>query len=82
MNRYQFKSARLGFEAGRIIDDSTLKEGIIKTLLYLDAIEKLPDEVDPEKNVKPAVSSSNARRGKGASKGKRKQSGRSADKAD
>ena len=71
MNRYRFKTTRLGFEAGRVIDDSTLKPGVIKTLLHFNAIEPVPDEVDSKKNVKPSVSSSNARRGKDASKSKR-----------
>jgi len=56
MNRYRFKTTRLGFEAGRVIDDSTLDEGIIKTLLDFNAIEIVQDAVDSKKNDEPSVS--------------------------
>lgn len=82
MTRYRFKTTRLGFEAGRVIDDSTLKPGVIKTLLDFNAIEIVQDAVDAKKDDKPSVSGSNTGRSKGSSSSKRKQSGRSADKAD
>ncbi len=77
MNRYRFKTTRLGFEAGRVIDDSTLKPGVIKTLLHFNAIEIVQDAVDAKKDDKPSVSGSNAGRGKGASKSKRNSTKRS-----
>ena len=82
MTRYRFKTTRLGFEAGRVIDDSTLKPGVIKTLLDFNAIEIVQDAVDAKKDDKPSVSGSDSGRGKGSSSSKRKQSGRSANKAD
>ena len=82
MSRYIFVKTRLGFEAGRVIDDSSLREGIIKTLLDCKAIEIVADELDSKKNVKSSVSSGDAGRGKGASKGKRVSTKRSDNEAD
>jgi hypothetical protein len=66
MSRYRFKTARMGFP-GRVIDDSTLKPGVIKTLLDFNAIEIVQDAVDAKKDDKPSVSGSNAGRSKGSS---------------
>lgn len=82
MNRYRFKTTRLGFETGRVIDDSTLKPGVIKTLLDFNAIEIVQDAVDSKKNDEPSVSGSNTGRSKSSSKSRGKQPRRSADKAD
>ena len=82
MNRYRFKTTRLGFEAGRVIDDSTLKPGVIKTLLDFNAIEIVQDAVDSKKDDEPSVSGSNTGRGKSSSKSRGKQPRRSADEAD
>jgi len=82
MNRYRFKTTRMGFPAGRVIDDSTLDEGVIKTLLDFNAIEILPDEVDSKKNIKSAVSSSNSSGSKSSSKSVGNKSRRSNSKKD
>lgn len=82
MNKYRFKTTRLGFEAGRVIDDSTLKPGVIKTLLDFNAIEIVQDALDAEKDDEPAVSGSKSGRSKSSSSSKRKQPRRSFDNFD
>jgi hypothetical protein len=77
MDRFKFIQPRLGFEVGRIVDESTLRLGIIRTLVSMRVLEKVEDDkLDDPKNVKPAKSGSKPRRSKGTSKGGRKRTGR------
>lgn len=51
-------------------DEVMFDEGIIKTLLHMNVIEKVNDELDPATNDKPAKSGGKPRRSKGTSKGR------------
>ena len=75
MAKYKFKRDWYGHRAGHVISTGDLREGIVRTLLSFNAIEKVEDELDTETNVKPTKSGSKSRRSKVSSKGSGKRSG-------
>lgn len=83
MDRYKFIQPRLGFEVGRIVDESTLRLGILRTLVSMKVLVKVEDDkLDSKKNVKPAGNGSKSGGSKGSSKGSRKRTGRTDKPAD
>lgn len=74
MAKYKFLVDRLGFRAGRVFSDGDIREGVVKTLLSFNVIEKL-DELDANKDDKPAKASGKSGRGKSSPKSSGKRSG-------
>ena len=71
--KVRFKVARLGFEAGKVIDSDSLKSGLIKTLFDFNVLEEVKEDgnkLDSNKINKPSQSSSKPKRSKEAPKGK------------
>jgi hypothetical protein len=59
MAKVKFKTARMGFPAGSVVDESAIKEGVLKTLWAFGVLEKVKDDrkLDSDtddKSVKPA----------------------------
>ena len=72
--KVRFKFARLGFEAGRVIDADSLSSGLIKTLFDFNVLEEVKedaDELDSNEGDKPKQSSSKPKRSQKAPKDKR-----------
>lgn len=44
MAKVKFKTARMGFPAGSIVDESAIKEGVLKTLWQFGVLEKVEDD--------------------------------------
>lgn len=55
MAKVKFKTARMGFPAGSIVDESAIKEGVLKTLWAFGVLEKVKDDrkLDDKPNDKP-----------------------------
>jgi hypothetical protein len=81
MAKYKFKADRMGFRAGHVFATGEIREGVVKTLLSFNVIEKL-DELDAKKDDKPAKVSGKSGRGKGSPKSGGKRSGRSDNSTD
>ena len=73
--KVRFKVARLGFRAGTVIESSSLKSGLIKTLFDFNVLEEVKEDgellVDKEAD-KPKRPASKSRSSKGTSKVKSK----------
>jgi hypothetical protein len=76
MDRFKFIQPRLGFEVGRIVDESTLRLGIIRTLVSMRVLEKVEDgkQLDDQENVEPKRASAKSSGSKSSSTSKPKRS--------
>ena len=76
MDRFKFIKPRLGFEVGRVVDESELRLGIIRTLVSMNVLVKVEDgkQLDDQENVKPKRASAKSSGGKGSSTSKPKRS--------
>ena len=73
MDKYKFVKPHLGFEVGRVVDESDLRLGILRTLESMSVLEKLNDDkLDDKKNVKPKRTASKSGGSKKTSASKRK----------
>ena len=67
--KVRFKVARLGFRAGTVIESSSLKSGLIKTLFDFNVLEEVKedgDKLDVDAGNKPKQPSSKPKRSKKA----------------
>ena len=55
MAKVKFKTARMGFPAGSVVDESAIKEGVLKTLWAFGVLEKVKDDrkLDIDTDDKP-----------------------------
>jgi hypothetical protein len=72
MAKVKFKVARMGFPAGHIVDESSIKEGVLKTLWQFGVLESVEDDnkLDDSTPDKPKHASSKRSPSKKSSKPK------------
>ena len=72
MAKVKFKMARMGFPAGHVVDESAIKEGVLKTLWAFGVLEKVKDDrkLDIDTDDKPVKPASNRGSSKKSSKSK------------
>lgn len=72
MAKVKFKTARMGFPAGSVVDESAIKEGVLKTLWAFGVLEKVKDDrkLDIDTDYKPVKPASNRGSSKKSSKPK------------
>lgn len=71
--KVRFITARLGFEAGSVVEADSFDSGLLKTLFDFNAIEKVEedgDKLDSDAGDKPVKPSSKPKRSKGSPKAK------------
>lgn len=72
MAKVKFKVPRMGFPAGHVMDDSSIKEGVLKTLWQFGVLESVEDDnkLDDSTQDKPKYASRKRSPSKKSSKSK------------